>query len=72
MPYSKEARYKHNRQRPPKHFDRSTLKTVPLSHTEYSGKKFKVKGAKAVVGKLKKSRRGKRAWAIQSILIPKK
>lgn len=78
MPYSKNAKYKHKRQKPPSRFDKSTLKTVPLSHTDYSGKKFKKPGAKAIVGKLKvkyrtaKKRGGKpRAWGIQSILIPK-
>jgi hypothetical protein len=78
MPYSEKAKYKHNRQKPPKQFNKKTLKTVPLSHTTYAGTKFKVKGAKAVVGKLKpqfrkKGRSGKPTkWAIQSILIPRK
>jgi hypothetical protein len=70
MPYSKKSAYKHNRQKPPRRFIKSTFKTVPLSHTEYSGKKFKVKGAKAIVGKLKNKKHN--AWKIQSILIPKK
>lgn len=79
MPYSKKAKYKHNRQKPPGEFDRSTLKTVPLSHTDYKGKKFKKPGAKAIVGRLKVKHRkpakrgGKpRKWGIQSILISKK
>lgn len=79
MPYSEKAKYRHNRQKPPSRFDKSTLKTVPLSHTDYRGKKFKKPGAKAIVGVLKKKYRkpakrgGKpRAWGIQSILIPKK
>jgi hypothetical protein len=67
MPYSKEAKYDHNRQLPPENFDQDSFKTVPLSHTDYKGDKFNVKGAKAVVGKLKES--GK--WDIQSILVPK-
>jgi hypothetical protein len=78
MPYSEKAKYKHNRQKAPKQFDKSTLKTVPLSHTDYKGKKFDKPGAKAIVGKLKvkyrkPARRGgkPRAWKIQSILIPK-
>ena len=77
MPYSEEAKYEHNRQIPPDHFISKSLKTVPLSHTDYSGQKFNVRGAKAIVGKLKplyrkKGRFGKlTAWKIQSILIPK-
>ena len=77
MPY-KFSKYKHNRQKPPSRFDRSSFKTVPLNHTDYTGKKFKKPGAKAIVGKLKvKYRTAKkrgarpRAWGIQSILIPK-
>jgi hypothetical protein len=79
MPYSKKAKYRHNRQRSPKQFDKSTLKTVPLSHTDYGGRKFDKPGAKAIVGRLKPSFRkpkkkgGRpRKWGIQSILVPKK
>jgi hypothetical protein len=79
MPYSKKARYRHNRQKSPKLFIRSTLRTVPLDHTDYGGKKFDKKGAKAIVGALKPANRkprkrgGKpRKYAIQSILIPKR
>jgi hypothetical protein len=79
MPYSKAAKYKHNRQKSPKKFEKGTLKTVPLSHTGYKGSKFKKPGAKAIVGRLKKpfrkpvKRGGKpRKWGIQSILVPKK
>jgi hypothetical protein len=78
MPYSKKALYKHNRQKPPSHFIKGTFKTVPLSHTEYKGKKFKKPGSKAIVGRLKTcyrkpiKRGGKlRANRIQSILVPK-
>jgi hypothetical protein len=78
MPYSEKADYKHNRQQPPKRFIKSTIKTVPLSHTDYSGKKFDKPGAKAIVGVLKpqfrvkgKSGRKKR-WGIQSIIVPKR
>ncbi|MDD5013544.1 MAG: hypothetical protein PHW73_00395 [Atribacterota bacterium] len=77
MPYSKDAKYKHHRQQPPSRFEKGTMKTVPLSHTSYSGEKFNKKGAKAVVGKLKPSHRkkgksGKKVkWSIQSILILK-
>ena len=79
MPYSKKAKYRHHRQRSPKMFIKSTFETVPLSHTEYSGRKLKKPGAKAIVGVLKPQYRtsvkrgGKpRKWRIQSILVPKK
>jgi hypothetical protein len=79
MPYSKSARYEHHRQRPPKQFYRTRFRNVKLSHTDYSGEKYDVPGARAVVGKLKPQfrtarRKGAkpRAWAVQSILIPKK
>jgi hypothetical protein len=79
MPYSKKANYKHNRQKSPKKFVKGSLRTVPLSHTDYSGKKFDVSGAKAIVGKLKsqfRTKKGKRGKplknGIQSILTPKK
>jgi hypothetical protein len=79
MPYSKKARYTHHRQKPPKMFQKSpTMKTVPLDHTDYRGKKLRKPGAKAIVGVLKVQNRkpakrgGKpRKWAIQSILVPK-
>jgi len=38
MPNSNNAKYTHNRQLPPSYFEESTFKTVPLSHTRYSGK----------------------------------
>lgn len=79
MPYSEKAAYKHNRQKPPARFIKKSLRTVPLSHTDYSGKKFDVPGAKAIVGKLKPAFRKakkaggkKRAYGIQSILTPKR
>lgn len=73
MPYGRRARYYHERQRHPSDFVESTFRTVPLSHTGYRGRKFakwkrKGSGAKAIVGKLRKS--GK--WGVQSILIPKR
>jgi hypothetical protein len=78
MPYSRKANYRHHRQKPPKQFNKKTLRTVPLSHTDYGGKKLKKRGAKAIVGVLKpefrspKKRGGKpRKWGIQSILVPK-
>ncbi|MDD5358589.1 MAG: hypothetical protein PHX80_05540 [Candidatus Nanoarchaeia archaeon] len=67
MPY-KNAEYTHHRQLSPKLFDKSTFRTVKVSHTKYRGKKFNVPGAKAIEGKLKKT--GKRK--VQSFLIPKK
>lgn len=72
MPYSKKAKYTHNRQKSPKLFISSSFKTVPLNHTDYRGQKFarymySGTPAKAIVGKLKSSG----DWAIQSILIPK-
>lgn len=78
MPYSKRARYRHHRQKSPGKFQKGTFKTVPLSHTEYKGKKFRKPGAKAVVGVVKKEHRrpikrgGRpRKWGIQSILTLK-
>ncbi len=77
MPYSDEAKYTHHRQLPPSRFHKATFKTVALSHTGYSGSKFNVKGAKAVVGRLKakyrpKTKKNFKVWTIQTILIPKK
>ena len=66
--HSSKSKYDRYRQHSPKQFQKDTFKTVPLNHTDYSGKKFKKKGAKAIVGKKKKSGE----WDIQSILIPKK
>lgn len=71
MPYSNNAKYTHNRQLPPYYFEESTFKTVPLSHTRYSGKKYNKKGALAIVGRLKKKHVKKHNDSIQSILIPK-
>lgn len=56
--------YRRWRQRDPNLFVRSSFRTVPLSHTDYKGKK---KG-KAIVGKLKTTKK----WKIQSILEEKK
>lgn len=67
MPYGKKSKYNHNRQRSPKEFIKKSFKTVPLSHTSYSGNKYKNKKAKAIVGKLKRNKK----WKIQSILVPK-
>lgn len=53
-------KYKRWRQKSPSLFIKNSFRTVPLSHTNYKGKK---KG-KAIVGKLKKNKK----WTIQSIL----
>ena len=55
-----ESKYRRHRQKSPSLFIKSSFRTVPLSHTDYKGKK---KG-KAIVGKLKKNKK----WSIQSIL----
>ncbi len=70
MPYSREAAYRHHRQKDPALFDKKTFKTVPISHTNYTGKKFAAKGNKAIVGKYKKCK--DHCWHIQSILELKK
>jgi len=64
MPY-KKARYTHKRYTNPRNIVKGTFRTVPLSHTR---SKRKIKNAKAIVGKSKKT--GKNI--IQSVLIPKK
>lgn len=69
MPYSRKAKFYHYRQIHPSKFIKNSFRNVPLSHTDYSGKKFNVKGARAIVGKLKNKK--KDAWKIQSILVPK-
>jgi len=56
----KTKQYKRWRQKDVSLFVKSSFRTVPLSHTEYKGKK---KG-KAVVGKLKKTKK----WVTQAIL----
>ncbi len=53
-------KYKRFRRKNPKLFIKNSFRTVPLSHTDYKGKK---KG-KAIVGKLKKTNK----WEIESIL----
>ena len=58
-----DSKYRRHRQKPPSLFVHSSFRTVPLSHTEYRGKK---KG-KAIVGKLKRNKK----WAIQSVLESK-
>ncbi len=66
MPFSKKAKYLHKRQRQPRLFEKKTFKTVPISHTDYSGK-YQKKGNKAIVGRLKKTGE----WKLQSILVLK-
>jgi len=73
IPYSKKAKYYHNRQQDLDDFVKGSLRTVPLHHSGYKGDKYKEwnkkgSGAKAIVGKKKKTKK----WATQSILIPKK
>jgi len=72
MPYSRRAKYYHFRQKHPDLFINGTIKTVPLNHTAYRGKKFKKWNksgttAKAITGKLRKTKKA----SIQSILIIK-
>lgn len=72
MPYSKDARYYHKRQKQPELFEKESFVTIPFSHVKYSGDKFKewhYQGtpALAIVGTLKTGKRG----ALQAILIPK-
>ena len=52
------------RQEDPDKFVQKSFRNVPISHTDYKGK---IKGQRAIVGKLKKT--GK--WKIQSILKKK-
>lgn len=52
------------RQLEPSKFIQTSFRNVPLSHTSYKGK---VKGQRAVVGKLKTGK-----WAIQSVLKKRK
>ena len=74
--------YDRHRQIPPTCFEVNSFRTVPLDHTTYPKKgRYNVAGAKAVVGRLRKTCAKKwadrgvrvkhRAWAIQSILTPK-
>lgn len=67
MPYSRQAEYYHKRQKNPRIFINESFKTVPITHTSYSGK-YRKEGNMAVVGKIIKT--GK--WSIQSILVKKK
>lgn len=53
------------RQEEPEKFSEKSFRNVPLSHTGY---KEKIKGQRAIVGKLKKT--GK--WVIQSVLKKRK
>lgn len=73
MPY-KKSKYKHERQKPPSKFVKSSFETVPIKHaTTPTGKAYKgyPKGTKAIVGRVKEKRKGQRAWQTQSILVPK-
>ena len=53
------------RQKEPGKFSKKSFRNVPLSHTKYKGK---IKGQRAIVGKLKQT--GK--WAIQSVMKKRK
>jgi len=70
MPF-KHARFKHFRQLPPGKFKKVPGKprfyTVPVGHTNYTGKKFSDSRIKARTGVLRKT--GK--WEVQSFLVPK-
>ncbi len=61
--------YRHFTQRRKSEFQKDSYKTVPLSHTDYSGIKFKKNNEKilAVIGKLMINEK----WKIQKILVPK-
>jgi len=61
--------YRHFTQRKKEEFQKESYKTVPLSHTDYRGSKFKKDNEKvlAVVGKLKINDK----WKIQKILVPR-
>ena len=61
--------YHHFTQRRKGEFQKNTFKTVPLSHTDYRGAKFKKDNEKilAVIGKLKINDK----WKIQKILVPR-
>jgi len=67
MPYSRKAKYRHNRRAPPGEFVPGTFRNVPVTHVPTIKKKYP-KGTRVIVGKRKKS--GK--WGVQSILVPKK
>ncbi len=72
MPYSEDAKYRHHRRINPSKFQKGTFRTVPLSHTDYSGTKFNKNKDKAIVGKMKSQHRDKGdKWRIQSILEKK-
>jgi len=67
MPYSRKARYYHNRRAHPREFDKKTFRNVPASHVKSLRKKYP-RGTRVIVGKRKKTGR----WGVQSVLIPKK
>ena len=53
------------RQVDPSRFIKTSFKNVPISHTDYKGK---IKGERAIVGKLKDTKK----WKIQSVLKKRK
>lgn len=76
------SEYRRYRQRPPEHFayeapGKKRMRTVPVRHSDAPSRFKKIRGAKAVVGKLKPKYkipgpRGGRTWTTQSVLVPKK
>ncbi len=71
MPYSKKAKYTHHRQRNPGLFIKGTLRTISVKRARaqglYSGRKFNKPTAKAIVGKLRRTKK----YAVQSFLLKK-
>ena len=70
MPYSKKSKFEHHRKKSPGRFVKTSFRNVPISHVPH--KKKYPKGTRAIVGKLKKPKKGQRKYQTQSILIPKK
>ena len=64
MPYSREAKYYHHRQKSPKLFIQESFRTVPIFKSGYKGKKYWKEGNLAIVGQNKRTG----DWQIQSIL----
>jgi len=74
MPYSKDAKYRHVRQRKPELFEKGSYRTISILNSPYKGTKFKKEGVLAVVARVKKKYRkdkNKIDWKIQTILVPK-
>ena len=67
IPYSLKAKYYHHVQKDTRSFRQSSFRIVPLSHTNYNGKKFNKYKDKAIIGYNLYSKK----YDIQSILVPK-